>query len=107
MNFVERLYEAFRDENIGWDAAKALGDIINPDPILTKANHADVRVSFLGIQNRSIFSVLTAIARKILYVQKYVNTVLPNLIASAKGSNGKDISVYFFILWLNAIHRPC
>ncbi len=47
MSFVERLYEAFRDENIGWDAAKALGDIIDPDTILTKANHADVKVSFV------------------------------------------------------------
>jgi len=93
MSFTERLYEAFRDENIGWDAAKALGDIINPDTILTKANHADVKVSFVD-SDRPIFSTLTAITRKILYIQKYVNTVLPNLIASAKGSSGKNINIH-------------
>jgi len=63
MNFAERLYEAFDDESISWEAAKAIGEIPKGDSILTKANHAEV---------------------KILYVQKYVNAVLPRIISSAK-----------------------
>ncbi|KAF8817465.1 ARM repeat-containing protein [Phlegmacium glaucopus] len=65
MTLAERLYEAFGDASISWEAAKAIGEIPQADPILTKANHAEV---------------------KILYVQKYVNAVLPRIISSAKDS---------------------
>ncbi|KDR80617.1 hypothetical protein GALMADRAFT_240958 [Galerina marginata CBS 339.88] len=67
ITFAERLYDAFDDEVIGWEAAKAIGSIPEQDTVLTKANHADV---------------------KILYVQKYVGTVLPRVIAFAR--DGSD-----------------
>ncbi|KAF9561230.1 ARM repeat-containing protein [Agrocybe pediades] len=63
MSFTEPLYERFNDEAISWDAAKAIGEIPAADKVLTKANHADV---------------------KILYVQRYVGVVLPRLIAFSK-----------------------
>jgi len=65
MAFAERLYEAFDDVSISWEAAKAIGEIPKADSILTKANHAEV---------------------KILYVQRYVNAVLPHIISFAKDS---------------------
>jgi DNA repair/transcription protein MET18/MMS19 len=44
MTYAELLYDVFGDESIGWDAAKALGDIVSSDTVLTRANHADVKV---------------------------------------------------------------
>lgn len=44
MVFAERLYEAFNDESISWEAAKAIGEIPKTNSILTKANHAEVKV---------------------------------------------------------------
>ena len=44
LTFIERLYDAFGDESIGWEAAKAVGEIVSPDMILTKANHAEIKV---------------------------------------------------------------
>ena len=45
MNFAERLYEAFDDDaSISWEAAKAIGETPKADSILTKANHAEVKV---------------------------------------------------------------
>jgi len=88
MKFAERLYDAFGDEVIGWEAAKALGEIASPDPILTKANHAEVKVikySHLSWISDNRFLFIT----QVLYVQKYVSTVLPRLIASAKHSQSK------------------
>ena len=46
MNFTERLYEVFDDASISWEAAKAIGEIPKADSILTKANHADVKVRY-------------------------------------------------------------
>ncbi|KAJ3516937.1 hypothetical protein NLJ89_g807 [Agrocybe chaxingu] len=66
MNFAERLFDVFGDETIGWDAARAMGDIPAHDSVLNKANHAEI---------------------KILYVQKYVNTILPRLIQLARDAN--------------------
>jgi len=66
MNFAERLYDLLKDKEIGWEAAKGLGDIVNSDAVLTKDNHANV---------------------KILYVQRYVSGVLPKLVALASSHN--------------------
>lgn len=44
LTFTERLYDAFGDDSVGWEAAKAVGDIVSPDAILTKANHAEIKV---------------------------------------------------------------
>ncbi|KAF8159570.1 Dos2-interacting transcription regulator of RNA-Pol-II-domain-containing protein [Crassisporium funariophilum] len=74
MPFAERLYEAFGDDTISWEAAKAVGEIPSPDTVLTKANHAEL---------------------KVLYVQRYVNAVLPRIMASAKdGSNPVKQTAY-------------
>ena len=42
---IDRLLTLFTDENIGWDAARAIGQIGRTDNVLTKRNHAVVRVS--------------------------------------------------------------
>ncbi|KAF9531685.1 RNAPII transcription regulator C-terminal-domain-containing protein [Crepidotus variabilis] len=65
ITFAEKLYDVFGDQDIGWTASKALGEIVSHDPVLTKANHANV---------------------KILYAQRYVDTVLPKIATFAKES---------------------
>jgi DNA repair/transcription protein MET18/MMS19 len=42
--FTDRLFETFDDADISWDAAKAIGDIAGSDLILTRQNHAIVKV---------------------------------------------------------------
>jgi len=44
MRFVDRLFEVLGDEQIGWDAARGIGEIGSTDKILTKRNHAIIRV---------------------------------------------------------------
>ena len=51
MNFAERLYDAFGDASISWDAAKAIGEIPKADAILTKANHAEVKVRYSSLSH--------------------------------------------------------
>jgi DNA repair/transcription protein MET18/MMS19 len=46
MTFVERLYGLFDDESVGWEAAKAIGEIPSTDAVLTKANRAEIKVEF-------------------------------------------------------------
>jgi len=46
MTFAERLYLLFDDEYVGWEAAKAIGEIPSTDAVLTKANRAEVKVKF-------------------------------------------------------------
>ncbi|PPQ62900.1 hypothetical protein CVT24_006298 [Panaeolus cyanescens] len=65
MSYAQRLFDLSGDEQIGWDAARSIGDLVVSDPVLSKANHADI---------------------KILYSQKYVNEILPKLIESANES---------------------
>jgi DNA repair/transcription protein MET18/MMS19 len=47
MRFVDRLFEVLHDQHIGWDAARGIGEIGGTDKILTKQNHAIVRVNIL------------------------------------------------------------
>ena len=42
--FVDRLFTLFDDVEVGWDAARAVGDVVNQDKLLTKKNHAVIRV---------------------------------------------------------------
>lgn len=44
MTFVERLYGLLDDESLGWEAAKAIGEIPSTAAVLTKANRAEVKV---------------------------------------------------------------
>ena len=46
MAFRDALFEAAKDEVIGWTAAKAIGEIAAVDGVLTKKNHAIVKVRF-------------------------------------------------------------
>ncbi|KAK2463614.1 hypothetical protein APHAL10511_004365 [Amanita phalloides] len=66
MRFRDALFEAVKDEEIGWVAAKAIGEIVAVDSVLTKKNHAII---------------------KFLYAQKYVSQVLPRIVANARGSD--------------------
>ncbi|KAF9006023.1 ARM repeat-containing protein [Cyathus striatus] len=65
LHFTDKLFEAFGDNQISWDVAKAVGEIAAPDPILTKQHDAVI---------------------KVLYAQKFVNNVLPRIISGAKDS---------------------
>jgi DNA repair/transcription protein MET18/MMS19 len=96
ITFTERLFDLLKDKEIGWEAAKALGEIVDSDAILTKDNKANVKV-IRFIQTN------TAADRdqsKVLYVQKYVSTILPKLVALAR-TGGSGCSVIPAIL-----HQP-
>lgn len=56
IQFSETLFQAFGDDTINWDAAKGVGMIPGHDTVLTKENHAVLRI---------------------LYAQKYVKVMLP------------------------------
>ena len=45
--FVDQLFSLFDDRVISWDAARAVGTVVNSDKILTKKNHAIVKVRSL------------------------------------------------------------
>ncbi|KAL1745859.1 Dos2-interacting transcription regulator of RNA-Pol-II-domain-containing protein [Schizophyllum fasciatum] len=66
---TDELFTLFDDPAVSWDAARAIGQIGRTDNVLTKRNHAVVRI---------------------LHLQKYVNKVLPRLI---KGATEHDNSV--------------
>ncbi|KIK08924.1 hypothetical protein K443DRAFT_671974 [Laccaria amethystina LaAM-08-1] len=76
LSFSERLFQVFDDEAVGWDAAKACGEIPGTDTILTKRNHAVI---------------------KILYSQKYVNTILPRLMEGAKSSSKSNEQAAYLV----------
>ncbi len=42
---ADRLFDLFGDAAVSWDAARAIGEIAWQDKILTKKNHAVVKVS--------------------------------------------------------------
>ena len=44
LSFVDRLFELFGDPNVGWDAARAIGQVGTVDNVLTKHNHAIIKV---------------------------------------------------------------
>jgi DNA repair/transcription protein MET18/MMS19 len=49
MPFRDALFEAAKDEVIGRTAAKAIGEIVAADGVLTRKNHAIVKVRFVKI----------------------------------------------------------
>jgi len=51
MTFSEHLYDLLKDKEVGWEAAKAFGDVVDSDTILTKDNHANVKVMRLFVTN--------------------------------------------------------
>jgi DNA repair/transcription protein MET18/MMS19 len=46
--FVNRLFELFDDAEVGWDAARAIGQAGTVDKVLTKRNHAVIKVLFFS-----------------------------------------------------------
>jgi len=44
LSFTDKLLDALSDEIIGWDVARALGDVAAADDVLTKKHHAVFRV---------------------------------------------------------------
>ena len=46
--FVSRLFELFDDAEVGWDAARAIGQAGTADKVLTKRNHAVIKVAPLA-----------------------------------------------------------
>ena len=44
--FIDALQSVFGDPDVGWDAARTIGEIASGgDDVLTKSNHAIIRVS--------------------------------------------------------------
>ncbi|PFH51873.1 hypothetical protein AMATHDRAFT_74737 [Amanita thiersii Skay4041] len=66
LRFRDALFEVVKNEEIGWEAAKAIGEIAVIDNVLTKKNHAVV---------------------KYLYSQKYVSQALPRIVANSRDSD--------------------
>ena len=49
MDLVDLLFEVFGDSEVGWEAAKVVGETASGgDDILTKSNHAIIKVSSPG-----------------------------------------------------------
>ncbi|KAJ4000828.1 ARM repeat-containing protein [Lentinula boryana] len=61
--FTDIIFTVFDDEHIKWSAAKSFGDIVRTEAILTKQNHASI---------------------KMLYAQRFVGRILPRIIDGAK-----------------------
>ncbi|EKM50673.1 uncharacterized protein PHACADRAFT_178404 [Phanerochaete carnosa HHB-10118-sp] len=62
-NFTDHLVVLFDDDDIGWDAARAIGQVVSTDKTLSKKNHTVI---------------------KFLYTQKFANAMLPRIIEGAK-----------------------
>lgn len=43
-SFTDKLFELFEDPDVSWDAARALGSIVASDKVMTKRNHAVIKV---------------------------------------------------------------
>ncbi|KAI0079355.1 ARM repeat-containing protein [Panus rudis PR-1116 ss-1] len=63
LSYVDKLFTLFDDSTVSWDAARAIGKVVSTDKVLTKKNHAVIRI---------------------LYAQKFFNTVLPRIVEGAK-----------------------
>ncbi|KAJ3721001.1 ARM repeat-containing protein [Lentinula raphanica] len=64
--FTDIIFSVFDDGNINWTAAKSFGNIVRTDTVLTKQNHASI---------------------KILYAQRFVGRILPRMIDGAKNAS--------------------
>jgi RNAPII transcription regulator C-terminal len=85
--FVNRLFELFDDAEIGWDAARAIGQVGTVDKVLTKRNHAVIKVSF---PRPSCRYQLTS-TPQVLHSQKYASNILPKIIQGIKDSTGPSV----------------
>ncbi|KIY65117.1 ARM repeat-containing protein [Cylindrobasidium torrendii FP15055 ss-10] len=86
--FVDRLFEVFPRADIGWDAAKALGRLVDP--------HAEDG-AVLVKKHRAV--------TRILHVQKFVSTVLPRIIDGATAKEGGEAVQLSYLVGLTALIR--
>lgn len=86
-SFTDRLVNLFDDVDIGWDAARAIGHIVDQDKVLTKKNHAVIRVSTPSRLRGGPWLN----SAQFLFAQKFANVMLPRLIEGAKTSSGMSI----------------
>jgi DNA repair/transcription protein MET18/MMS19 len=108
--FVSRLFELFSDIEVEWDAARAIGQIGTADKVLTKRNHAVIKVIFSRILSRyGLTSTL-----QILHSQKYADSILPRIIEGIQNSTGQSklvdqVGTYCLLYFrtITADHAPC
>ncbi|KAH9976079.1 Dos2-interacting transcription regulator of RNA-Pol-II-domain-containing protein [Russula compacta] len=74
--FVSRLFELFDDTEVGWDAARAIGQAGAVNKVLTKRNHAVI---------------------KVLHAQKYASNTLPKIIQGIKGSTEQSRQTTYLV----------
>ncbi|KAJ3521011.1 hypothetical protein NMY22_g12497 [Coprinellus aureogranulatus] len=76
IEFSQRLFTVFHDTSINWDAAKGVGLIPGHDDVLTKENHAVMRI---------------------LYAQKYVKVMLPQTITGSMDASEPTKQVAYLV----------
>ena len=66
--FTDRLIDLFDDVDIGWDAARAIGQIVSTDKVLTKKNHAVIKVDVVSfpVDIRALKPFIVSLRAKIL-----------------------------------------
>jgi DNA repair/transcription protein MET18/MMS19 len=74
--FVNRLFELFDDTEVGWDAARAIGQAGTVDKVLTKRNHAII---------------------KVLHAQKYASSILPKIIQGMNDSTQQSRQTTYLV----------
>lgn len=84
-SFTDRLIELFDDSDIGWDAARAIGQVVSSDKVLTKKHHAVIKVSGHTQLSRN----WPHCPVQFLYAQKFANVMLPRIIEGAKSTSGE------------------
>lgn len=80
--FVNRLFELFDDTELGWNAARAIGQAGTVDKVLTKRNHAVIKVHF----STRDMSILVDSNTQVLHAQKYASNILPKIIQGMNDS---------------------
>lgn len=73
---IDKLFGLLDDAEVSWDAARAIGSVVATDKILTKRNHAVI---------------------KILYAQRYCSSVLPRIVEGAKSSSDSQKQNAFLV----------
>lgn len=74
--FVNRLFELFDDTEVGWNAARAIGQAGTVDKVLTKRNHAVI---------------------KVLHAQKYASSILPKIIQGMNDSTQQSRQTTYLV----------
>ncbi|KIK61642.1 hypothetical protein GYMLUDRAFT_996292 [Collybiopsis luxurians FD-317 M1] len=74
--FTELLFDVFDDADVKWSAAKYFGDVIRTDSVLTKQNHASI---------------------KMLYAQRFVGRILPRVTAGAQDPSEPEKQISYLV----------